>query len=227
MKKNSSETFYGLSQPIPAEEVGYARVSDADDQDPDFQIQLLRERGIPDANIFVDFQSGRTMNRPRLDLALKLMTGRPGWTLVVYKLDRLGRNTAGLVELMHKFEKNEWNLVSLTEQLDTRTAMGKMVFTLMAAFAQLESDLISERTKAGIARRKQKGLQVGRMPKLTLEQLGAIEKALLDDATKTIKDIATDYNVSPGLVNKHFPGWRNKTEVEREYHRKMNPLVGR
>ena len=110
MGKKNTETYFGLSEPTPAEEVGYARVSDADDQNPDFQIQLLRERGIPDANIFVDFQSGRTMNRPRLELALKLMTGRPGWTLVVYKLDRLGRNTAGLVELMHKFEKNEWNL---------------------------------------------------------------------------------------------------------------------
>lgn len=227
MEKNIKETFFGLSSPVPAEEVGYARVSDADDQDPDFQIQLLRERGIPDANIFVDFQSGRTMNRPRLDLALKLMAGRPGWTLVVYKLDRLGRNTAGLVELMHKFEKNEWNLVSLTEQLDTRTAMGRMIFTLMAAFAQLESDLISERTKAGIARRKQKGLQVGRMPKLTLEQLEGVEKALLRDATKSIKDIAKDYSVSPSLINKWFPGWRNKTEDERDEHRRCFPLNGR
>lgn len=227
MGKINSETFFGLTEPVPAEEVGYARVSDKDDQDPDFQIALLRKRGIPDANIFVDYQSGRTMDRPRLELALKLMAGRPGWTLVVYKLDRLGRNTAGLVELMHKFEKNQWNLVSLTEQLDTRSAMGRMVFTLMAAFAQLESDLISERTRAGIARRKEKGLQVGRMPKLTLEQMEGIEKALLRDATKTIKAIADDYNVSPSLIQKWFPGWRTKTDDEREAHRKDFPLVGR
>ena len=227
MGKNKTETNFGLTEPIPTEEVGYARVSDADDLDPDFQIALLRERGIPDANIFVDYQSGRSMDRPRLKAALMLMQGRPGWTLVVYKLDRLGRNTAGLVELMHRFDKNKWNLVSLTEQLDTRSPMGRMVFTLMAAFAQLESDLISERTKAGIARRKEKGEQVGRLPKLTLEQLEAIEKALLRDATKSIQNIADDYGVSASLIQKWFPGWRSKTEDERDDHRRRHPLVGR
>lgn len=227
MKKNNTETIFGLSKPVPTEEVGYARVSDPDDQNPDFQIALLRDRGIPDANIFVDYQSGRTMDRPRLNAALKLMEGREGWSLVVYKLDRLGRNTAGLVELMHRFDRNKWNLISLTEQLDTRSPMGRMIFTLMSAFAQLESDLISERTKAGVARRKEKGLQVGRLPKLTLEQLEAVEKALLGDATKTIKQIAEDYDVSPGLINKWFPGWRTKTEDEREDHRRMVPLAGR
>lgn len=223
MGKDQIETPFDLGEPVPAEEVGYARVSDADDQDPDFQIALLKKRGIPDENIFVDRASGRSMARPRLKTALMLMEGRPGWTLVVYKLDRLGRNTLGLMQLAEEFRQKGWNLVSLTEQFDTRTPMGKAFFGMMAVLAQLESDHISERTKAGVARRREKGFLVGRKSKLSLKQFERMEKMLLETTTK-VHDIAERFKVSDSFVQKHFPGWRSKTVKEREAWRRAHPF---
>ena len=221
---SEAETPFGLGQPVPAEEVGYARVSDKEDQDPDFQIALLKKRGIPEKNIFVDTASGRTMDRPKLELALKLMTGRPGWTLVVWKLDRLGRNVIDLLTLAQRFEENDWNLVSLTEQIDTRTPMGKAFFGFMAIMAQLESDLISERTKAGVARRREKGYRVGRKPKLTARQFDRLEAAILDDKDSSIDQIAKRFKVSTTTIRKYFSGWREKSAEEREAFRAENPL---
>lgn len=213
-----------LSEPVPTEEVGYARVSDADNQSPDFQIALLKARGIPDENIFVDMASGRSMKRPQLDLALKLMAGRPGWTLVVYKLDRLGRNTKGLIELAEQFEQNQWNLVSITEHIDTRTAIGKAFFVFMAVFAQLESDLISERTKAGIARRAELGFPAGRRPKLSRRQFERLEAAILKEKDATIAQLAKRFDVAEVTVRQWFPDWRAKTCKEREAFRATKPF---
>ncbi len=215
---------FELADPVPAEEVGYARVSDADDQDPDFQIALLKARGIPDNNIFIDRASGRSMDRKGLDLALKLMTGRPGWTLVVYKLDRLGRNTKGLIDLAEQFETNGWNLVSITEHIDTRTAMGTAFFSFMAVFAQLESDLISERTKAGIARRAELGFPAGRKPKLSRQQFGRLEYALLNEKTATVADLAARFKIAEVTLRQWFPDWRSKPQAEREAFRETKPF---
>ena len=217
------EKLFSLGDPVPAEEVGYARVSDPDEQDPDFQIALLKKRGIPDANIFVDLASGRTMTRPKLDLALKLMTGRRGWTLVVYKLDRLGRDALGLMKMAQEFEENGWNLVSLREQIDTRTPMGKCFFGMLAIFAQLESDLISERTRAGVARRRERGFRIGRKSKLSAKRWSDLELMVLD-TTVTIKDIAKRFKITPSLIQKHYPGWRSKTAKERKAWRAKHPL---
>lgn len=221
---SDEETPFGLSEPIPAEEVGYARVSDGDDQDPDFQIALLKKRGITDENIFVDLASGRSMDRPRLNAALKLMAGRPGWTLVVYKLDRLGRNTRGLIELADEFEKNKWNLVSITEHIDTRTAMGKAFFTFMAVFAQLESDLISERTKAGIARRAELGYPTGRKPKLSRKQFERLETAIIEETDKTLAQIAKRFDIAEITLKGWFPNWRASTQKERDEFRETRPF---
>jgi len=215
---------FELAEPTPAEEVGYARVSDAEDQNPDFQIALLKARGIPDESIFIDRASGRTMDRPQLDLALKLMAGRPGWTLVVYKLDRLGRNTKGLIDLAEQFEANKWNLVSITEHIDTRTAMGTAFFAFMAVFAQLESDLISERTKAGIARRVELGFPAGRKPKLSLRQFQRLETALLEEKDATVAQIAKRFDVAEVTVRGWFPAWREKTQDERDTFRATKPF---
>lgn len=221
---SEGESPFGMTEPIPTEEVGYARVSDKDDQSPDFQIALLKKRGIPDENIFVDEASGRSMRRPRLEAALKLMAGRPGWTLVVYKLDRLGRNLKGVLELAERFEDEGWNLVSLTEQIDTRTPMGKAFFGFMAIMAQLESDLISERTKAGVARRREKGYRVGRKPKLSAAQFDKLEHDLIHDKDHTVGQIAKRYKVSTTTIRKYFAGWREKSEAERAAYRAKHPL---
>ena len=218
---------FTLGSPIPTEEVGYARVSDKDDQSPDMQVALLKKRGIPEANIFVDEMSGRLMDRPQLKRALMLMEGRPGWTLVVYKLDRLGRDALGLMKLGRQFQDKGWNLVSLTEQIDTRTPMGAAFFAIMAVMAQLESDLISERTRAGVARRREQGLPVGAPPKFTLEEMQAIQTALETETWRKLGDIAKEHGCSVGYLQSHWPGWRSKSPDERARHRALYPLIGK
>jgi len=214
-----------LADAIPAEEVGYCRVSDGRDQDPDFQVALMLKRGIPKANIFVESQSGRSIdNRPQLKKALMLMAERKGWTLVIWKLDRLGRNALDLIQLAQEFVKNEWNLVSLTEQLDTRTAFGRLYFTILAGLAQFESDTTGERTRAGMARRKELGVVIGRRSQITAEQFEEMENLLLKRPTMPIKDIGKRFKVSGSTVNKYFPRWRSKTHRERLAWRREHPL---
>lgn len=212
-----------LGKPLPDEEVGYCRVS-TDDQDPAFQQSLMRKRGIAEDNIFTDHGvSGRKMKRPQLDLALKLMEGRPGWTLVVWKLDRLGRDAFGLMELAKEFIAKGWNLVSLTEQIDTRTPFGKFYFGLLAHLAQLESDMTGERTRAAMAHVKEQGGVIGRTSKLTQKQWGQVENLLLN-SPRTIPDIAKRFGLSASAVKNHYPGWRSKTPAQRKAWRSKHPL---
>ncbi|MFK7882274.1 recombinase family protein [Roseobacter sp.] len=130
---------------------GYARVS-TEDQDLSLQIAALRKYGIPDNQIFSEHASGKTMQRKSLKLLLKVM--REGDTLVVWKLDRLGRSLKGVLQTVDDIEKGGINFVSLTEMVDTGSAMGRFFFHIMAAMAELERGMISERTKAGMAVRK-------------------------------------------------------------------------
>lgn len=212
-----------LGKALPDEEVGYCRVS-TPDQDPMYQKALMLKRGIPEDNIFTDHGfSGRKMNRPGLDLALKLMRGRPGWTLVVWKLDRLGRDVLGLLNLREEFEKEGWNLVSITENIDTRTPFGKFYFGMLAILAQLESDMTSERSAAGMAYVKAQGGVIGRSSKLTAKQWSAAERMILKSA-KTLPAIAEKFGLSKSGLNNHFPGWRSKSPAERKRHRAKHPL---
>lgn len=210
---------------VPPEEVFYGRVS-TQDQNPAMQIDAARKRGIPEDNIFIDKASGRTMRRPQFNLAIKLL--RPGWTLVVWKLDRLGRNTEGVLKLVRELEDEGINLISLTENLDTRTAMGKAMFHIQAAFAEMESNVTAERTKAGMARLKEQGIKLGRKPVLTMAQFREVEKMLLTRRNpKPIKDIAKKFKVSTSMINNHFPKWRRKTKKERLAWRVDHPLPTR
>lgn len=215
-----------LAPATPAEEVGYWRVSTGRDQSPEMQIAAFERRGIPKDNIFGDIASGRKAKRPGLAKALRLMAGRPGWTLVVWKLDRLGRDTAELLRLKAEFAEEGWNLVSLTESIDTKTAMGQAFFGMLAVFAQFESDTTKERTAAGMANAKKRGSQVGRRPKLKPEQWVQIEKLILSPRGKPLSlgRIAHRYRISVSLVNLYFPGWRSKTDRERKAWRKTHPL---
>jgi len=224
-----------MDEPDPTEEVGYCRVS-ASDQSADMQIALMKKRGIPDNNLFVDTGSGAKMNRKQLRLALMLMRGRPGWTLVVYKLDRLGRDVKGLIDLMEEFRKEQWNLVSLTEQLDTRTPFGKFYLHMLASLAQLERDMTVERTKAGMARLKERGVPLGRQVRMSRAQFKQIEKMLLTTNTpisRIAEQIEVTYKlkkkevtkaISAPAINHWFPGWRSKTDKERSEWRKLHPI---
>lgn len=211
-----------MENPYPDEEVGYARVSTAD-QSLELQLGALRDRGIPEANIFKDVASGGKMDRRNLERALRLMEGRPGWTLVVWKLDRLGRNVMGLLELAHRFEKNRWNLVSLTEQIDTKTPFGKFYFHMLAVLAQLERDMTIERTRAGLLRRKELGIKLGRQSRYSLKDFERMEK-LIVESDKPLTAIAAEFGMSPMTINHHFPGWRSKTSRERREYRRAHPF---
>jgi DNA invertase Pin-like site-specific DNA recombinase len=226
--KKAEKPVFDLGAPTPAEEVFYWRVSTGRDQDPDFQIALAKKRGIQEGNIFGDVMSGRKTKRPGLELALKLMTGRPGWTLVIWKLDRLGRDTEELMRLSRVFRENDWNLVSMTEGIDTKTPMGKAFYGMLAVFAQFESDTTAERSKAGMMRRKELGFNIGRKTQITKAQFAEIERRLIK-TKEPIPDIAKRIkikgkSISPSTINHHFPGWRGKLVKERVAWRKLHPL---
>ncbi|MFG5380089.1 recombinase family protein [Yoonia sp. R2-816] len=139
---------------------GYARVS-TDDQRLDPQIDALLKYGVERDHILTDRASGKSIaRRPGFRNAIKAM--RPGAGLVVWKLDRLGRNLSELIQTADLLRERDAQLVSLTEQIDTETASGKLMYHMISMFAQFERDMISERTRAGLAARKAKGKSLGR-----------------------------------------------------------------
>lgn len=138
--------------------VGYARVS-TEEQKVDLQLNALKHAGCE--QIFVDEGvSGAKADRAGLKKALASL--QPGDTLVVWRLDRLGRSLINLVGLMSELGNRGIEFYSLMENIDTTSAGGRLVFHLMAALAEFERSLISERTKAGMEAAKLKGIHVGR-----------------------------------------------------------------
>ncbi|MBU9834768.1 recombinase family protein [Rahnella sp. L72c] len=149
--------------------IGYARVS-TDNQHIDLQNDALRSAGCE--RIFDDFISGSKNERPGLDAALAYL--REGDILVVWKLDRLGRSMAHLVNTVQELSGRGVGLKVLTGQgaaIDTTTAPGKLVFGIFAALAEFERDLIRERTKAGLSAAAARGRKGGRKPVVTDEGL--------------------------------------------------------
>lgn len=144
---------------------GYARVS-TDDQDPAAQVGALEAAGCDP--VYIERASGSTMERPQWAECNRGL-GR-GDTLVVVRIDRLGRSLADLVAVLDDLGRRGVAFRSLTEGLDTTTPMGRMVYQLAAAFAEYERVLISERTRAGLAAARARGARIGRPPALTDEQ---------------------------------------------------------
>jgi len=146
--------------------IGYARVSTAD-QNPQLQLDALEAAGV--ARVFTDQGvSGAKASRPQLDAALDYV--REGDTLVVWKLDRLGRNTRHVLEVIDDLHDRGVAFRSLTDGLTTEGPMGRAMLTIMSAFAQLERDLMVERTRAGLAAAAVNGRKGGRKPKLDATQ---------------------------------------------------------
>src|SRR5262249_46237381 len=137
--------------------IGYARVS-TQDQNLDLQIDALQQAGC--ARIFHDTLSGATTARPGLQDMLSHL--RREDTLVVWKLDRLGRTTKGLIDLVAYLQERDIGFKSLQDNIDTSTSMGQFFFVLMSAIAELERSLIQERSKAGLAAARARGRQGGR-----------------------------------------------------------------
>lgn len=137
---------------------GYWRVS-TEDQNPDMQIEAMVAAGVPRERIRGDKMTGSKMNRPGLASALRITRDQD--VLVVWKLDRLGRSTLGVLDTIKSLEDGDIGIISLTEMLDTKSPMGRMVMTILLSFAEMERALISERTKAGMKRFKERGGKTG------------------------------------------------------------------
>lgn len=137
---------------------GYYRVS-TEDQNPQLQIDAMIAAGVPEDRIYGDKMTGSKMNRPGLSRAMRVTRDKD--VLVVWKLDRLGRSTLGVLDTIKTLEDGKIGLISLTEMLDTESPMGRMVMTILLSFAEMERNLISERTKAGMAAAKAKGMRTG------------------------------------------------------------------
>lgn len=160
--------------------IGYARVS-TEEQNLDLQHGALNAAGCE--KLFEDHGiSGSATDRPGLSAALSALS--EGDTLIVWKLDRLGRSLSHLVGLLDDLGKRGIGFISLTENIDTTTAGGRLVFHMMAALSEFERSLIVERTKAGMAAARRRGKLPGRPRKLTPERL-AHARALLADGKHT------------------------------------------
>lgn len=145
--------------------VGYARVS-TQDQHTDLQLDALRDAGV--VRIFQEKASGTREDRPELAAVLDYL--RPGDTLVVWRLDRLGRSLKHLIEVVSDLEQRGVGFRSIHEAIDTTTAAGRLVFHIFGALAEFERSLIVDRTRAGLAAARDRGAKPGRKPSLTTEQ---------------------------------------------------------
>ena len=160
--------------------IGYMRVSKTDgSQVLDLQVDALIETGVVLENMYQDFASGKKDDRQGLDSCLKAL--REGDTLIVWKLDRLGRNLRHLLNTVHDLSSKGISFKVLTGQgasIDTSTPQGKLVFGIFAALAEFERDLISERTKAGLDAARARGRNGGAPYKMTAMKLQLAQTAM-------------------------------------------------
>ena len=154
--------------------VGYMRVSKADgSQTTDLQRDaLLAEGAVPEA-LYEDKASGKKEDRPELAACLKAL--RHGDTLVVWKLDRLGRSVKNLTTLLHDLNSRGVCFRSISDGIDTGTPTGKLLFHMLGAIAEFEAALVSERTKIGLQAAKQRGKRLGRPRRLDAHQIRQAE----------------------------------------------------
>ena len=181
---------------IEAMNIGYARVSTIDQQ-TNLQTDALQKAGCE--RIYIDHASGAKASRPELDRMLEAL--RPGDTVIVWRLDRLGRNLEHLIRLVDQFTENDIGFRSLTEQLDGTTAQGRMFLNLAGTFAQYEREGIVERTKAGLQAAKARGHMGGRPKALSDKQIIEIRR-LHDSGSMTNRRIAEIYQVSMSTINR-------------------------
>ena len=178
--------------------IGYARVS-TQDQNLELQLDALTKAGCQ--KVFEDTISGTRADRPGLGKALEML--REGDTLVVWKLDRLGRSVKQLVELVSALHKQNVQFKSLTDSIDTGTPSGRFFFHVMASLAEMERDLIVERTRAGLDVARQLGRKGGRKPKMTDSKIASARKLL--DSGVPPKDVAKNLGVSVPTLYRWVP----------------------
>ena len=175
--------------------IGYARVS-TQDQDLQLQLDALAQAGCED--IFSEKQSGATKERPVLEQCLRNL--RKGDTLVVWRLDRLGRSLKDLVEIITALEGREVGFQSIKENIDTTSAGGRLIFHIFGALAEFEHALIRERTKAGLEAARARGRVGGRKPSLSKADIKKAA-AMLRDPMITKTEVAKHFGVSRVTLN--------------------------
>ena len=174
--------------------IGYARVS-TDDQNLDLQVDALINAGCDKAHVFIDKVSGAKSDRPGLTACLDVL--KAGDTLLVWRLDRLGRSMSHLVNLVETLKGQEVGFRSLCDgAIDTTTASGELIFNIFSSLAQFERRLIQERTKAGLAAARSRGKQGGRRPIKADNPKVIMAKKMHQDKSMAINDICRSLEIS-------------------------------
>jgi DNA invertase Pin-like site-specific DNA recombinase len=178
--------------------IGYARVSTSD-QTLDLQKDALEKAGC--SRIFTDTASGAKAERIGLDEAISYV--RPGDTLVVWRLDRLGRSLPHLIETITGLNNRGIGFKSITEAIDTTTSGGKLIFHIFGALAEFEREIIRERTQAGLTAARARG-RLGGRPKALTPKKAQMAKALYNDKNNTIDEICKTLNISRATLYRYI-----------------------
>jgi len=178
--------------------IGYARVS-TQEQNLSLQVDALKNVGCE--KIYEDQISGSKSEREGLRAAFENL--RSDDTFVVWKLDRLGRSLKHLITLVNQLEERGVHFKSITDSIDTSTAAGKFFFHVMASLAEMERELIKERTKAGLEAARLKGRIGGRKRAMTNSKIASAKKLL--KAGALAKDVAADLNISVATLYRYIP----------------------
>jgi len=187
--------------------IGYARVS-TEDQSLDLQINALKQAGCK--KIFTDYGlSGKGFDRPGLHQALATLKSED--TLAVWRLDRLGRSLPKLIELVDNLGKRNVEFQSLTENIDTSSSGGRLLFHIMGALAEFERTLISERTRAGMEAARLKGRHIGRRPSLTERQVQDAVRSIASG--KTHSAVARQYSITTRTLQRYIRTLNKKDKM--------------
>jgi DNA invertase Pin-like site-specific DNA recombinase len=178
--------------------IGYVRIS-KQEQHEALQIDALKEAGCE--KWFLDKMTGSKAERKGLSEALAYL--RPGDTLVVWKLDRAGRSLTHLINLLRSLKQRNIGFISLTEQIDTTTPGGMLIFHLMGALAEFERDLIRERTNAGLAAARARGRRGGRPRKLKTNGKVALAQQMFADKSHSIAEMCAALGISRATLYRY------------------------
>ena len=179
---------------MTSQRLGYGRVS-TQDQNLDAQRDALKKAGVD--KIFIEKITGTKASRPELDKLREQM--REGDTLVITRLDRLGRSTRDLLAISSELEEKGVELEVTDQNINTQTPAGRLFFVMIAAMAEFEHDLMVARTKDGLAAARARGRMGGRKPKLTEAQKKQVQ-TLYAAKELTVREIAALFNVTPPTV---------------------------
>lgn len=191
--------------------IGYARVSTAD-QSVQMQVDALIRYGVEEENIYRESMSGVKKNRPAFTKAMRQL--REGDTLVVWKLDRVARSITNLLEIMNELEDRGIKFRSITEGVETETPTGKMILVVMGALAQFERDLIVERTRAGVAAAKERGVKFGADFKLPPEKMPQLWKEVNEKGMTKVA-AAKKYKVSVQTISRRLKEYEAEQSKKR------------